>query len=251
MADTGNRILVLGKIRSIMDCFTVEEPTLSLTAIRKRAGLPESTTQRLVQNLVREGFLDRDGSGFRVGLSVARWAIQATQGLDVIQASRPLLRTLREETQESSVLYVRWRQYRTVVATARSPRAISRVLEVGTVMPMHLGSAGKVFLAFDEFAMQDLLDADPDSEVSPEELELIREQGWCATFEEREPEVASVSAPVFDHQGNVCAVVGIVAPYSRLNESTAEPGYTGPVIDIAARISAELGHERPGPVRAR
>ena len=146
------------------------------------------------------------------------------------------------------MLYVRWRQYRTVVATARSPRAISRVLEVGTVMPMHLGSAGKVFLAFDEFAMQELLDADPHSTVSQDELQLIREQGWCATFEEREPEVASVSAPVFDHQGNVCAVVGIVAPFSRLNQSTADPGYTSPVVDVAARISAQLGYDRPTPV---
>lgn len=249
MPKTGNNhILVLGKIRSIMDGFTVAEPTLSLTAIRNRSGLPESTTQRLVHNLVREGFLDRDGSGYRIGLTVARWAIQATQGLDVIQAARPLLQQLREETQESSVLYVRWRQYRTVVATARSPRAISRVLEVGTVMPMHLGSAGKVFLAFDEFAMQELLDADPHSTVSQEELQLIREQGWCATFEEREPEVASVSAPVFDHQGNVCAVVGIVAPFSRLNQSTADPGYTSPVVDVAARISAQLGYDRPTPV---
>ena len=240
----GNRILVLGKIRQIMDCFTVEEPTLSLTAIRKRAGLPESTTQRLVQNLVSEGFLDRDGSGYRIGLAVARWAINATQGLDVIQASRPVLQTLREQTQESSVLYVRWRQYRTVVATARSPRAISRVLEVGTVMPLHLGSAGKVFLAFDEFARQELLTVAPEEALPAELLDQIRNQGWASSFEEREPEVASVSSPVFDHHGNVVAVVGIVAPFSRLNKATAIPGYTEPVVDAAALISEALGFER-------
>ncbi|TFD58930.1 IclR family transcriptional regulator [Cryobacterium suzukii] len=242
----GNRILVLGKIRQIMDCFTVEEPTLSLSAIRQRAGLPESTTQRLVQNLVSEGFLDRDGSGYRIGLGVARWAINATQGLDVIQASRPMLQTLREQTQESSVLYVRWRQYRTVVATARSPRAISRVLEVGTVMPLHLGSAGKVFLAFDEFARQELLTVAPEEALPAELLDQIRIQGWASSFEEREPEVASVSSPVFDHHGNVVAVVGIVAPFSRLNEATAVPGYTVPVVEAAALISAALGFERIG-----
>ena len=52
-------ILVLRKIRQILECFTIQRPELTLQEIVKATGLPQSTCQRLVHNLVREEFLDR------------------------------------------------------------------------------------------------------------------------------------------------------------------------------------------------
>lgn len=235
------RLLVLGKLRSILDCFTPAEPVLNLAQIRKRCQLPESTCQRLVQNLVREGFLDRDGGEYRVGLAMTRWALSATAGLDIVQASRPVLLQLRAETQESAVLYLRWRNARTVAATAKSTMAVSRVLEVGTVIPIHLGSGGKVFLAYDDAALADLRENAPDAALPAGLVEDVRRRGWWATFEEREREVSSVSAPVFDRDGRICAVLGIVAPISRLNERTVDPLYSRPVVRAAAELSERLG----------
>jgi len=40
------------------------------------------------------------------------------------------------------------------------------------------------------------------------------------------------------------AVVGIVAPSSRLNAATADPEYTAPVVTAAALISAALGYDK-------
>lgn len=67
-------LLVLHKVAEILDCFSVAEPEPTLQQIIRQTGLPSSTCQRLVQNMVREGFLDRDGDQYRIGIGMVRWA---------------------------------------------------------------------------------------------------------------------------------------------------------------------------------
>lgn len=47
----GNPLLVLGKITSILDAFSLSKPVLQLADIREFTGMPTSTVQRLVTNL--------------------------------------------------------------------------------------------------------------------------------------------------------------------------------------------------------
>ena len=48
-------VLVLHKVAQILDCFSIEAPEPTLQQLVQRTGLPSSTCQRLVQNMVREG----------------------------------------------------------------------------------------------------------------------------------------------------------------------------------------------------
>jgi len=48
---------VLGKIRQIIEVFAPDRPELTFLEIRKATGLPASTCQRLVANMVAEQFL--------------------------------------------------------------------------------------------------------------------------------------------------------------------------------------------------
>jgi IclR family acetate operon transcriptional repressor len=141
-------ILVLQKVRQILECFTVATPSMSLQQITRATGLPPSTCQRLVHNLVREGFLDRDEDRYRIGLALVRWSAPGTLGLDLVQLTRPVLQALRDETGETALLYVRDGAYRTVVGLAETHNVVMRMFMVGMVMALHAGSAGKVFMAF-------------------------------------------------------------------------------------------------------
>ena len=67
-------------------------------------------------------------------------------------------------------------------ARASSPPAISSVLGVGTEMPLHLGSAGTLFLAVDEFARQELLTGASEEGLPAALLEKIRTQGGASSF---------------------------------------------------------------------
>jgi IclR family transcriptional regulator, acetate operon repressor len=242
-------ILVLQKIKQVLECFTIENPELSLQQITKATGLPPSTCQRLVHNLVREGFLDRDDDRFRIGLGLVRWAAPGSFGLDLVQLTRPILRDLRDETGETACLYVRDGGFRTVVALAETRHVVMRLFMVGMVMVLHAGSAGKVFMAYDPAARraavsQGLTRLTPrttvDIDLLDKQLEEVRDLGYAASFEERDSAAASISAPVFGLSGELVAVLGIGAPTQRLGPT--DVGRLAPAVQAAAeRASRQLG----------
>jgi len=238
-----SRLLVLEKISTIMDCFSTVRPELTLAEIRVASRLPSSTCQRLVQQLVREGMLDRDGDDYRVGLKVVRWALPATEGLDIVRVTRTVLLDLRDATQETAVLFLRDRQYRTVVGMARAHHAVVRAISVGMVAPLReLGSSSRVFMAFDQEALDEAVrDGLRRSSELDCELADIRDRGWVDTFAERETLSAGVAAPVLDRFGALAAVIGIAGPTSRMEDTAVRERNSRAVMHAAREASSRLG----------
>ncbi|MFI7102487.1 IclR family transcriptional regulator [Streptomyces sp. NPDC050161] len=242
-------VLVLSKIREILDVFSADRPELTLNGIRKATGLPATTCQRLVANLVAEGFLDRTADHYRIGLSVLYWAAPASVGLDLVQTLAPVIADLRERTGETSCLYRREENFRICVGMAETHHAIRREMHVGKVMPLHAGSASRVLLAWDEPTADAVLNAplprytdltvtDPD--LLRIALEQTRRQGYAITADERDAGAASVSAPVFDHEGRLVAAIGICGPTQRMTPQQCQSW--GPtVLSAAKRATAVLG----------
>jgi IclR family transcriptional regulator, acetate operon repressor len=251
---TAAPLLVLKKIKQILQAFAFEAPELTLQQITHATGLPASTCQRLVRNLVFEGFLDRDGDRYRIGLDLVQWAAPGTFGLDMVQQTRPVLQALRDETGESACLYVRHGAFRTVIGLAESRHPVVRLFVVGMVMPLHAGSAGKVLLAWDATARQDAVghglsrftpQTVTDIDMLTAQLADIRAAGFAASFEERDSGAASISAPVFGRGGDLVAALGIGAPTQRL--TPADVDRLAPlVVHAAATASQRLGFREMG-----
>ncbi|MCD1269520.1 helix-turn-helix domain-containing protein [Microbacterium sp. MEC084] len=243
-------ILVLHKVAEILNCFSVEEPEPTLQRLIQKTGLPSSTCQRLVQNMVREGFLDRDGDRYRIGIGLVRWATPGTVGLDVVRLIRPVLQGLRDETGETACLYIRDGSFRTVVAVAETRHVVMRPFMVGQVMPIHAGAPGKIFLAYDPEAWEALDDATLTkfTAVTPDSLQQLqaqssvaRSQGYYAAFGERHEDVGSISAPVFDHVGRLAGVIGLGFPTQRVHPDDVQR--LGPLVaEAAGEASRRLGH---------
>jgi DNA-binding IclR family transcriptional regulator len=246
-------LLVLGKVVEILNCFSVEDPEPTLQQIVRRTGLPASTCQRLVQNMLREGFLDRDGDKYRIGIRLVQWATPGTIGLDIVRIVRPILQALRDETGETACLYVRDGSHRTVVAVAETRHVVMRPFHVGQIMPIHAGAPGKIFLAFEPEARAALEGAELTkfTENTPEswaqldrQVELARAQGFFAAFGERNIDVGSISAPVFDYTGELAAVLGLGFPVQRVGP--ADVDRLGPAVARAAREASDaMGYRAP------
>jgi DNA-binding IclR family transcriptional regulator len=224
-------LLVLSKIRGILDAFTLAKPALTLGELRSATGFPTSTVQRLVANLVAEGFLDRDGDRYRIGATMAYWAAPASRGIDRSQAVTPALQELRELTGETACFFVREGPHRVCVAMVETAHAIRREMHVGKVVPLQAGSAGRVLMAWDDDALQSVLSGplEPFTELSvtdPEALradvERVRRQGWSYTEGERDEGAAGLSAPVFDGQAHLVGAMTISGPMSRVTRPLAE-----------------------------
>jgi DNA-binding IclR family transcriptional regulator len=147
---------------------------------------------------------------------------QAAAGsLSIAQSARPALEALRDDTGESVQLYVRDGDRRVCALSLESPHGLRTIVPLGASLPLDRGSAGRV-----------LLD-DPAS----------RRRGWAESVEEREPGVASVSAPVFDAAGSVLAAVSVSGPIPRTSRS---PGrrYGARVAAAARAVEAVIDSGR-------
>lgn len=248
-------LLVLAKIRGILDAFTLSKPTLSLSEIRTATGYPTSTVQRLVVNLVAEGFLDREGDGFRIGVKLVYWAAPATRGLDIIDILQPVLVALRRQTGETATLFRNERDLRVCVAMSETRHAIRREMHIGSILPLHAGSAGRVLLAWNPDALERVISAPlatytsatiADAERLREVVVATRRAGYAQTSDERDEGASGISAPVFDSAGNVYAALGISGPSTRVTPERIDE-WCELLVTAAERGTRLIGGRLPQP----
>lgn len=216
---------VLDRTMAILDA--VATGPRSFTQIVDATGFTRPTTHRLVKAMERHGLLtSAGGNGYRLGPRLLALASSAMLALPLRDLARPALVRLSRITGESAQLYVRDGDRRICIEAVESASELRTIVAVGASLPLAKGSAGKVFLAWDR---------SPGATGA-----TIRRRGWADSVGEREPGVASVSAPVLDREGRVAAVVSVSGPAERFG---ADPGarYALAVLDAAREIRTALG----------
>ncbi len=176
----------------------VELGARSFTEIADATGFTRPTAHRLIKAMQDHGLLSAvGGRGYRLGPRLLALAATAMRDLPLRELARPALERLCATTGESAQLYVRDGDRRVCVDAVESPSELRTIVAVGARLPLTRGSAGKVFLAWHEGGRG---------------LAAVRRRGWAESVGERAPGVASVSAPVFDRQGGLVAVVSVSGP---------------------------------------
>jgi DNA-binding IclR family transcriptional regulator len=192
---------------------TVAESPCGLAELCERTGLPRATAHRLAAGLEVHRLLARDTEGrWRLGPGVTELAGQVNDPL--LAAAAAVLPRLREITGESVQLYRREGTSRICVVALEPPAGLRDTVPVGTRLPMTAGSGAKVLLAFSDVATQQTVL--PTAKFTDRTLFEVRRRGWAQSAAEREPGVASVSAPVRDGRGAVIAAVSVSGPIDRI-----------------------------------
>lgn len=192
---------------------TVAESPCALAELCERTGLPRATAHRLAAGLETHRLLARDADGrWRLGPALTELAGQVNDPL--LTAGAVILPRLREITGESVQLYRREGTARICIAALEPPAGLRDTVPVGTRLPMTAGSGAKVLLAYADPATQQTVL--PDAMFTERTLAEVRRRGWAQSAAEREPGVASVSAPVRDGKGAVVAAISVSGPIDRM-----------------------------------
>lgn len=197
----------------------VAEAPCGLAELCERTGMPRATAHRLAAGLEVHRLLARDSAGrWRLGPAVSE--LSAAVGDPLIGAGAAVLPGLREITGESVQLYRREGSVRVCVAALEPPAGLRDTVPVGARLSMTAGSAARVLLAYaDDATQQALL---PSAAFTERTLAEVRRRGWAHSAAEREPGVASVSAPVRDRGGAVVAAVSVSGPIDRMGRRPGE-----------------------------
>ncbi len=202
--------------KSIAVLAAVEGGAASLSELVAATGLSKATAHRLVSALDAHGLLmRRPEGGWALGWRLIGLGRAAEAGQPLVSAALGPLEALRDATGESVQLYVRDGENRVCIAALESPHGLRTIVTVGAVLPLAVGSAGKVLRG---------------------DLPAGRRE-WAESVGEREPGVASVSAPVRDREGRVVAAVSVSGPLER---TSRQPGkrYAAAVVAAARQIES-------------
>ncbi len=211
----------------LLECFRVDDKFIGLAEISRRTNIHKTTVLRLARTLAASKFLvqrQEDGA-WRLGPAAGWLGARYQASFDVNNAIEPALLELTQKTNESASFFVREGSVRTCLFRVEGPQSIRHHIREGEVLPLEKGSPGRVLLAF--------------SGEQGEVYETIRKKGYYISIGERDPEIASVSAPVFGSSWRLLGVISISGPSGRLPKQRLNQ-FSKLVISKATQLSYEL-----------
>ena len=192
----------------------LERRPRTLVELVDGSGMSRSTAHRMLQALEVHGLASRDGDGrFHLGARLIGLGTAASVSFPLARLAEPVLADLRDVSGESVQLYVRQGEHRVCLAALDSPHELRTIVAPGAVLPLGVGSAGRLLGGTEAGA-----------------------KGWLESVEDRAPGVASVSAPVRDRSGATIAAVSVSGPLERI---TRRPGALHGIEVVAAAAAIE------------
>jgi DNA-binding IclR family transcriptional regulator len=230
LVDNSSGVGVVDKTVALLQAVSVGPATLA--ELVERTGIPRPTAHRLAVALEHHGLLGRDELGrFRLGVRLLQWGGEVDP---LLQGAREAVALLRDATQVSAQVYRREGAGRLCIAAAEPASGLRDSVPVGALLSMSAGSAAQVLTAWLEDAARKR--ALRTAAFSAADLARVRECGWAHSLGQREPGVASISAPVRDASGNVVAAVSLSGPLDRLEQPTT--AQVAALLDASARLSS-------------
>ncbi|MBU9685862.1 IclR family transcriptional regulator [Burkholderia gladioli] len=196
-------VAVLDRAFAIFEAFGPGDDRLTLAELSRRTALYKSTILRLLAALEHGGFIRRLPDGqYAIGPAPLRLAALYQRSFAVGPVIEPILQHLSQDLAETASFYVRQDDKRLVLYRVEPARSVRVAVRVGEEFPIDKGASGKVLRAFTEHQPK---------------LTEVREQLWAVSRGERDPETASVSAPVFGSSGELVGALTMSGPKGRFD----------------------------------
>ncbi|HEY7729391.1 MAG TPA: IclR family transcriptional regulator [Gaiellaceae bacterium] len=250
MARTGQpsrgRVASAERSLAVLDALA-EGGTLGTNELARRTGMSASTVSRQLGTLLDGELIEyvEDSGRYRLGLRLVQLGNAVLARLDVRDVARPHLERLVAAVDETATLSVPGDRDAITVDFVPTDRYVQGVTRLGRPSIGHATAAGKVMLAFSgRLPAPPLVPYTPRTIVDPDELarELarVRKRGWSEAYEEREPELNAIAAPVWSSRGELAAIAALQGPIPRFGRTAARKALPL-LLGATETISRELG----------
>lgn len=236
----------------ILDSF-LNYTELSLQQIVDNTHLTRNRIIRMTGTLQARGYLIRDSKTgtYSLGPKFMSLGRLYERRSDLATVSRPILKKIAFITGESASVYILDGLERIILARQEGTKDIRLSLQEGQRLPLHLGAAGKVLLAFGPPDLKEKVlrqrckgKLDPERKLDlskfSAELDKVKTQGYALSFGERLSDAAGIAVPIFGFGDSLQGVLGIAGPIQRFTPETI-PERLKLVSEGAAELSWRLG----------
>lgn len=226
LRDAREYVRAVERALEVVLAFGADRPTLTLGEVAALTELSRGTAQRYLYTLQVLGYVESDGTYFRLGARVLDLAAAYLESTTRWSVAEVFVRNLSEELNESSSISVL--DGTDIIYVVRSPRRkfIQIVLEVGTRLPAWVTSMGRVMLAaLPEEQQRAVLAKSTIEPLSSRtmtsverliiELGRVAADGYCILDQEIELGLRSVAVPLHDGDRKVVASLNVTTQVSR------------------------------------
>ena len=254
-----NLVQTIERVTTIFDVMAQSAQDISLKELSAKVGLPKGTTHRLLSSLAYFGYVRQvsENKNYQLGFKLVELGNRLLDQLDLRAQARPFLIRLCKKTRETAHLVVLDQNealYIDKVESDEKPGGLKMVSRVGSRIPAHCSSVGKVFLAqlseqqLDALIKEKGLKKRTENTISDPEklkhhLKVIRQKGYAFDNEENEKGIRCVGAPIFNREGHVIAAISISGPTVRITKKAMLQTLKNEVIRTALDISREFGYQ--------
>jgi DNA-binding IclR family transcriptional regulator len=216
-------------------------------------GLPKGTVHGILRTLQNVGFVEQDAETgkYQLGAALLHMGSSYLDGNELRTRALNWADSLAARANESVRIGTLHGGRALVVHHVFRPDNSRQALEVGALLPGHATALGKVLLAHNPYATDELIAeglnaftartvTDPDALRS--ELDEVRARGWASDLEELVEGEVSLAAPIQDRRGATVGAIGISGPIERLTEDAGpRSDLISYVRETARSVSRDLG----------
>jgi DNA-binding IclR family transcriptional regulator len=224
-----------------------EEP-VTVAELASTLRIAPSNVYRLVQTLELSGLVERAGGGVRLGLRFLDLSRAVDRRLqdELVPAASPVMRALTQETDETSLLTMPTGLHAIAVLSVESTKPVRLSFATGRLFPLYAAASGKVLLPFVSARLREHVLAEREgwqlasgarlsvAELR-EQIDRIRDDGYCVTFGEVDADAAGVAAPILTENGRLLGGLSLAGPASRFVDRLDA------LVDQVRAAAAEIG----------
>jgi IclR family transcriptional regulator, KDG regulon repressor len=225
----------INKAFQIFELFVNTDSELSIAEVAKETQITTSTSHRIVNMLVKRGYLEQSYKRGKYYLSPKKlvdFSRIVKHRLKVRNVALPYMKELSQSVNEAVELSLRFGQIAYNSEVVNSNRLLNVTPDSAT-FNLYSTGVGKIFLAYmsekdlaEYLSSVKLESRTPKTITDVEELKnqlaRIKHDGVAFDDEEHETGVRVVAAPVRDWDDNLIAAVGVVSPTSRMNKQNMQ-----------------------------
>jgi DNA-binding IclR family transcriptional regulator len=216
-------------------------------------GLPKGTVHGILRTLAHVGFVEQDSDSgkYQLGAALLHMGSSYLDGNELRTRALNWSDSLATRSGESVRIGTLHEGSVLVVHHVFRPDDSRQALEVGALLPAHASALGKVLLAANRYAADEVAAAGlpaftrttiTERDRLAAELDVVAERGWAADLEELVAGEASLAAPIVDRRSATVGAIGISGAVERLSAAGgARTDLVSYVREAARAVSRDLG----------
>jgi IclR family pca regulon transcriptional regulator len=237
---------------AVIKAFAADAARLTIADVAQRTGLTRAVARRYLFTLSELGYVVQNGAQFGLTPRVLDLGFTYLSTVDVATVAQPVMETVAERLHESCSVSVLDDAECVYVARVSAKRIMSINLAVGSRLPAHATSMGKVLLAslspeqLDRYFSTATLRQFTKRTICTEPalrnaLQDVRARGWAFADQESEDGVRTVAAPLYNRTLAVEAAINVAGHASRVSMKALRSEHLPVLLDAARDISLALG----------